>query len=134
MCLNNKVTVKNVISVIKCQPSWNPRWWINIGIFYWRHWIAGTLKHGYRPKNHVSICLRIKVMAKIVISQILVTAILKMAADGESIPIFLGGHPFFMYRKVQGTQKKLPQRVLGGCTVSPSSPWTICFSKSRNPL
>jgi hypothetical protein len=28
------------------------------------HWIADTLKHGYRPQHFVSICPRNRVMAK----------------------------------------------------------------------
>ena len=40
---------------------------MHVGFFCRHHWIAGTLKHGYRHQNCVSICPRSEVMSKYVI-------------------------------------------------------------------
>ena len=51
-------------------------------------------------------------MTKIIISQILVMAILEMATDRESLPIFLGGI-YFRVLKGPGYPKELPHGGLG---------------------
>jgi len=58
----------------KWWPSWISRWPTYLCIFLCHHWIAGTLKHGYRHQNHVCICLWNKVMSQNMIFPILLTA------------------------------------------------------------
>ena len=77
----------------KWQPSCNARWQTKIGVLKWHHWIAGTLKHGYRHQNHISICSRSRFMAKNVILAIQWWPFWKWHQTGSSsLNIFVGIH------------------------------------------
>ena len=63
---------------VKWRPSWISRWQSDIEIFWWQHWIAGTLKPGYRHQNVVCMCVsEVTFQPKIWSHSFPVTAILK---------------------------------------------------------